>query len=134
MGLAAVTRDTMYFQYRILIAIFRFCPEKIFVDLIGHLDHLAGNIFFRFLVAGHVPIGGIDLYMTKITFHSQRSGKLIHDFIDSLLGDIFWKHFQILKFLFRWLAGGYADNDKYDERGNGYNFIVELHTEFLNVI
>src|SRR5689334_12374953 len=85
MWLAAVTRDAMYFQYCSFVTVFGFSLEKIFVDLVGHLDHFTRNTFFRFLVTGHVPIERIDLHVTKITLDAKSMRKFIHHIVQGLL-------------------------------------------------
>ena len=69
-----------------------------FVDLTGHLEHIAGNIFFRLGIAGKIQTMGSAVgggSMTKSTFYTERSLPAIHHLFQVVVADVLWQYFQI---------------------------------------
>ena len=72
--------------------------EKFLVDPGGHFVHVAGNILFRFCVAGEIEVvvravGGRR--MAKVAFDAQGVLKSIHRLVQVIVADIFRKYFEI---------------------------------------
>ena len=70
-----------------------FIKAKIFfIDLTRHSKHMAGDILFRFGIAGKIQAMGIAIgrrCMTKTTFDTQGSFPTVHYFLQIVMADIF---------------------------------------------
>ena len=93
MSAAAVAGDTG--NGRDDLTLFVLIKAKIlFIDLRRHLKHMAGDVFFRFGVAGEIEVmgGGVGC-VAEITFYAQGGLPVIHDLIQVLMTDVLREDF-----------------------------------------
>jgi hypothetical protein len=96
---------------------------KIFlVDLSGHLKHAAGNIFFRFGVAGEIQMmaGAVRRRgVTEAAFYTKCLAPAIHHFFQVVVADILWQNLKIVFGLFVLGAKGGQAGEHEGEKAKG---------------
>lgn len=88
---------------------------KIFlVDLVGHEEHMAGDVFLRFCVAGKVQmvVGTVGRPgVAEVAVYAKCGFPGIHRFIEVVVTDIFWQDLEVPfgRFVVGGPHGGYTD-------------------------
>ena len=107
--------------------------EEFFIDLLAHLVHVTGDILFRFGVAGEVEVmrGAVGgRRVTEVAMDAKRLFPRIHRFVEIVMTDILWQHFQISlwRFVIGRTHGGHPDDGKGSKYGNNGEFFVMQHS------
>jgi hypothetical protein len=109
-----------------------FIEAKIFfVDLSSHAKHMAGDVLFRFGIAGEIEamrsaVGRRSVAET--TLNPQRSFPAVHHFFQIVVTDIFGQYFQISFWLIVCGADcGHSGYHKGKETSDNCNFFVMQH-------
>lgn len=111
-----------------------FIEAEIFlIDLSGHLVHMAGDILFRFRIAGEIQVvrsavGGGG--MTEIAFYAEGGLPGIHRLLQVVMADIFWQYFEIVfgRFgIILWADGSHTDDHQAKKGANNSEFFVRKH-------
>jgi hypothetical protein len=131
MGAAVVTGHASHGRDHIALIVLVHL-EIFFVDLVGHGEHMAGYILFRFCVAGKVEVmrGAIGgRCVAEVASDAQGIFPGVHNLAEFFVADVFWEDFEIS---FRRLVvggahGGYADGRQDEEGGNDCEFFVMQH-------
>ena len=97
MGAAVVAGHAGDRLYQVAVCIL-IHSEKFLVDPANHLVHMAGNILFRFRIAGEVQVmvGTVGRRrMAEVAFDAKGFLKCIHRLSQVIMADVFWKYFEI---------------------------------------
>ena len=92
--------------------------EIFFIDLGRHFEHVAGDIFFGFVIAGKIQVGGVVLgwSMTEITFYIEGCRPIMHDLVQFLVADVLREDLEVTLMFFGrrrlWAGSGHADDHK----------------------
>ena len=106
--------------------------KKFLVDPGGHLVHVAGNILFRFGVAGEIEVmaGAIGgRRVAEAAFDAQGILKCVHRLIQVIVADVFRKHFEISfgRLVVGGAHGGDTDQRQGRQDGDNCNFLGMQH-------
>ena len=103
----------------------------LFIDLRRHLEHMAGDVFFRFGIAAKIQVVRAAVRgrsMTKITFHAQRGFPTVHDLVQVFMTDVFGKDLEISFWLIvRGTGGCHTDGHQDSQRQCDPKFFTVKH-------
>jgi len=73
----------------------------LFVDFSGHVHHVTGHFLLRLRVTRKLEVSAVGgvLCVTETTFHTQRDLKVVHDFHEFFMGDVFRQNLRFFGFI-----------------------------------
>jgi len=88
-----------FYLLECMVATYHFA-DVVFIDGGGHPHHIPGYVFFGLVVGCEVefwpglPFDGLG-YMAVVTVDPKRQGKVSHDIMQFLAGNVFWQYFEV---------------------------------------